>query len=395
MTRVPADPTVPAVHVDAFTSLVPGGGIGRFARLLIRALREQPGAPEHRFVVARSVREEARRRWPREKLVELSWTWRQLAMAMMAGRWLGWEFDTRYGHPAVVHSPAGYGPRFRHARLINQVHDITYFTHPEWHTRKTSALLSVTAPVACRSAALVLTDCEYVREEVVRHFGVSPERVLSVPLPLDPDFRPMAAGEARSHIARRFGLDGPFVLHVSTLEPRKNQVRLVDAWERMRRAGFPGPLVMVGADGWRMGSILERLASSPFASDIRRLQRIGDEDLVALYGAATVTAFPSLSEGFGYPLLESMACGTPCVSSDHASLIELAAGASPHVPAEDVDALADAMLRVWRDADERARLAAAGLRRAADFGFEAWAQRMFGIYRRELALAASGSSAAP
>ena len=388
-------PVAPAVHVDAFTSLVPGGGIGRFARLLIRALSEQPGAPEHRFVIARSVLDEARRRWPREKLVELPWTWRQLAMVMMAGRWLGWEFDARYGHPAVVHSPAGYGPRFRHARLINHVHDITYFTHPEWHTRKTSALLSVTAPVACRSAALVLTDCECVREEVIRHFAVPPERVESVPLPLDPDFRPMAAGQARVHVERRFGLGGPFVLHVSTLEPRKNQVRLVAAWERMRRAGYPGPLVMVGADGWRMAPILERIAASPFTADIRRLQRIGDEDLVALYGSATVTAFPSLSEGFGYPLLESMACGTPCVSSDHASLVELAAGASPHVPAEDEDALADAMLRVWRDADERARLAAAGLRRAADFGFEAWAQRMFAIYRRELALAAPASSAAP
>lgn len=385
----------PAVHVDVFASLVPGGGIGRFARLVIRALTERRGAPEHRFVVPSSVRDEARRQWPREQLVELPWTWRQLALVMMAGRWLGWQFDALYGHPAVVHSLAGYGPRFGRARLINHVHDITYFTHPEWHTRKTSALLSVTAPVACRSAALVLTDCEFVRTEVIRHFAVAPDRVLSVPLPLDPEFRPMETGAAGAWVARRFGIDGPFVLHVSTIEPRKNQVRLVAAWERMRRAGFPGPLVMVGPDGWRTRPILARLAASPFAHDLRRLRGIGDEDLVALYGAATVTAFPSLSEGFGYPLLESMACGTPCVSSDHASLRELSAGASQHVPADDADALADAMLRVWRDPGERARLVAAGLRRAADFGFEPWAERMFAIYRRELALAATAAGATP
>jgi alpha-1,3-rhamnosyl/mannosyltransferase len=383
---------VPAIHVDVFSALVPGGGgIGRFVRLLIRALSERPDAPEHRFVVARSVRDEARRRWPGEKRVELPWTWRQLAMAMMAGRWLGWTFDARYQHPAVVHSPAGYGPRFRRARLINHVHDITYFTHPEWHTRKTSALQSVAAPVACRSATLVLTDCESVRQEVIQHFGVEPGRVLSMPLPLDPDFQPMQCEPARAHVLRRFGLEGPFVLHVSTIEPRKNQVRLVAAWERMRRAGFPGPLVMVGPDGWRTGPILARIGSSAFATDIRRLRGVTDQDLVALYTAATASAFPSLSEGFGYPLLESMACGTPCVTSDHASLVELAAGASPHVPAEDVDALADALLRIWRDADERARLSAAGLQRAAGFGFEPWAERMFEVYRRELALAASAA----
>ena len=384
---------VPAVHLDVHAALLPGGGIGRFVQLLVRALTERPGAPEHRFVVARSVQDIARRRWPPERMVELPWTWRQLALLMMAGRWLGWTFDARYGHPAVVHSPAGYGPCFGRARLINHVHDITYYTNPEWHTRKTSSLLTVTAPVACRAAALVLTDCEFVRGQVIEHFGVAPERVLSVPLPLDPGLRPMDAAEARAHVHRRFGLEGPFVLHVSTLEPRKNVIRLVGAWERMRRAGFPGPLVLVGADGWRMQPTLQRLEASPFASQIRRLRGIEDDDLVALYGAATMTAFPSLSEGFGYPLLESMACGTPCVSSDHESLVELAAGASPHVSANDENALADVMMRLWREPDERARYAAAGLRRAADFDFEPWAEKMFALYRRELELA--GASVAP
>jgi glycosyltransferase involved in cell wall biosynthesis len=382
----------PAIHVDVHPALVPGGGIGRFANLLIRALSERPGAPDHRFVVARSVREEAHRRWPRERVVELPWTWRELAIRTMAGRWLGWRFDAEYGHPAVVHSTAGYGPRFAHTRLINHVHDITAYTNPEWHIRKTRALQVVAAPVACRSAALVLTDCEWVRGEVIRHFHVAPERVLSVPLPLDPEFRPMDARAARAHVARTFGLDGPFVLHVSTLEPRKNVPGLVAAWERMRHAGFPGPLILVGGDGWHMRPILARLESSPFASEIRRLRGIADQDLVALYSAATVTAFPSLAEGFGYPLLESMACGTPCVCSDHASLVELAAGAAPHAPATDADALADSMLRVWRDTGERERLAAAGVRRAADFAFEPWAERMFAIYRRELALACGGTA---
>jgi alpha-1,3-rhamnosyl/mannosyltransferase len=379
----------PAVHLDVFAALIPGGGIGRFVRLLVRALEERADAPAHRFVVARNVAARARKEYPNTPLVKLPLAWRELAAVMMVGSRLGWRFDRLYGEPAVVHSPAGYGPRFRRGRLINHVHDITYWTDPQWHTRKTSALQSTAAPVACRAAARVLTDCEFVRRQVIEHFGVAPGRVLSIPLPLDPDFRPLPAAAARAHLARRFGLAGPFVLHVSTLEPRKNQARLVEAYGTLRRAGFPGPLVLVGRDGWRMEPILARIEASPYARDIRRLTDADDRDLVALYGAATFSAFPSLSEGFGYPLLESMACGTPCVISDHEALLELAAGAAPAVPALEVEALAAAMIDLWRDDAARARFAAAGLARAAEFGFDAWAERMFAVYREELAAAAT------
>src|SRR5258708_25957081 len=105
---------------------------------------------------------------------------------MMAGSRLGWRFDALSWDSAVVHSPVGYGPRFRHARLINHVHDVTYLTNPEWHTRKTSTLFRWTAAVASRDASLVLTDCEWVKEQVVRYFGVPAEPLLAIPLPLDP-----------------------------------------------------------------------------------------------------------------------------------------------------------------------------------------------------------------
>jgi alpha-1,3-rhamnosyl/mannosyltransferase len=379
----------PAVHVDIFAALVPGGGIGRFVRMLVRALQQDAAAPPHRFVVTRNLAARARIEHPRTELVALPLTWRELAALAMFGSRVGLRFDSLYGEPSVVHSPAGYGPRFRRARLINHVHDITYWTNPEWHTRKTRALQSVAAPAACRDAAVVLTDCEFVRRQVIEHFRADPAKVRSIPLPHDPEFQPVPPGEARAHVARRFGLEGPYVLHVSTLEPRKNQARLIEAWESLRRAGFPGPLVLVGRDGWRMKPILARIASSPHARDVRRLTDADDRDLVALYGAATMTAFPSLSEGFGYPLLESMACGTPCVISDHPSLLELSGGAAPAVPATDVEALAATMVRLWRDADERQRWSVAALRRASAFGFEPWAERMFALYRAELEAAAS------
>lgn len=379
----------PAVVVDAFAALVPGGGIGRFVRLLARALRTLPGAPPVRFAVTRNLRAAAAGLYRAEEILALPLAWRELALAMMVGARTGLAFDRVYGRPAVVHSTVGYGPRFREARLINQVHDLTFVTNPEWHTGKVGALFSAAVPAACRAARLVVTDCEAVRRQVIALFGVPPERVRSVPLPLDPGFVPAPAEEARRRVAARFGLDGPFVLHVSTLEPRKNQVRLVAAFERLRGAGFPGPLAMVGPDGWKCGPILERIRASRETRHILRLNAVPDEELAALYRAATLTAFPSLAEGFGYPLLESMACGTPCVISEDPALVELAAGAALAAPAADPAALGDAMVRLWRDGTLRAALERDGLARARDFGFEAWAHRMFAIYREELAASAS------
>ena len=379
----------PDIVVDSFAALVPGGGIGRFSRLVERALRTREDAPPARFAVTRNLKGVARTRYRPEEIVALPLAWRELALAMMVGARTGLRFDSLYGHPAVVHSPVGYGPRFRRARLINQVHDLTFYTHPQWHTGKTSTLLTATAPAACRAADLVITDCEFVRDQVIRMFGVPADRVRSVPLPLDPDFHLMPEDAARALVAGRFGLSGPFVLHVSTIEPRKNQVRLIEAFEALRAAGFPGKLVLAGPDGWKCGAIVDRIRHSRESAAIRRVTGASDNDLVALYRASAFTAFPSLSEGFGYPLLESMACGRACVTSTHPALLELGGDATLAVPAEDAAALGDAMIRLWRDEGLRRKLEVAGLERSKSYAFEAWAGRMFEIYRRELAAASA------
>jgi alpha-1,3-rhamnosyl/mannosyltransferase len=294
----------------------------------------------------------------------------------------------------VVHSPVGYGPTFARARLIAHVHDLTSIEHPEWHPMRANQFLSATIPHAARHGDVVLTHSRFVGRRVIEALGVDPARVVTIPPPLSPTFVPLPVERARERADRRFGLDGPFVLHVGTLEPRKNHVRLVGAFERLRRAGFPGRLVLVGREGWKTGPILERIARSCESGAIVRLRDVDDTDLVALYGACTACAYPSLEEGFGMPLLESMACGAACVTSDHDALVELGEGAAVQVPAEDETALADALVRLWRDEGHREAVAAPGPARAADYRFERWAARIFGLYRRELA-AAGAEEAGP
>jgi len=383
----------PFVLIDAAAGFVPGGGIGRYVRDLSHALQHVAGAPPARFLVTRNLRAVARERYREEDTIELPMTWRQLAIAVMVGTTCGIPFDRLYGEPAVVHSPLGYGPTFRRARLIDHIHDLTCLEHPEWHTWRTRALFSVAATRAVRRADVVLSHSEFVRRQVVRALGVSEARTVVIPPPLGHAFAAVRREAAIEHVRRRFGLEGGFILHVGTLEPRKNHATLIAAFERMRRAGFPGPLVLVGQDGWRFAPIAQRLAASPAARHVMRVRDADDADLAALYGACTCSAFPSLAEGFGMPLLESMACGTACVVSDHPVLLELGRSDCVAVPATDADALADAMLRLWRDPEHRAAVAAGGPARARDYAFPRWAERIFALYRSLLAPSTAAGSA--
>ena len=374
------------VLVDISAGLVPGGGIGRYVRDLMHALRTLPAAPPARFLVTKSRSEAAREKLRPEELVSVPFTWRQLAFGWMLGTTVGVPFDALYQHPALVHSPLGYGPTFRRARLLNHIHDLTCLEHPEWHTWRTRTLFAVAAPRAARAADLVLSHSDHVRRQVVRTFGVPEERTVVIPPPLGHAFTPLTRDSSVAHVARRFGLDGPFVLHVGTLEPRKNHVTLVAAFERLCRDGFPGPLVLVGQDGWKFAPIAERIAASPVAARIVRVRDADDRDLAALYGACTFSAFPSLAEGFGMPLLESMACGAACVISDHPALVELGRADCVSVPATDAVAMADAFVKLWREPDHRAAIAANGPARAQAYAFPRWAERLFALYRTLLLL---------
>lgn len=375
-----------SILIDAFPGLSPAGGIGRYVRDLSHALRTAADAPPARFAYPRDWRERGEAVYAPPERFEVALPWKLLAPMLAIGAGLRAPLDDLYGRPAVLHSTLGYGPRLAHGRLIAHVHDLTFLEHPEWHPWRTHTFLAATVPAAARDAVVVLTHSEHVRRRVVEVLGVPESRTAMISPPLGHAFLPMDAVSSRARVATRFGLDGPFVLHVGSIEPRKNHVGLFEAFEAARLGGFPGPLVLVGKDGWGMRPILARLETSPERTNILRLDGLDDADLAALYGACTCCAFPSLEEGFGMPLLESMACGTVCVSSDHPALTELGGDAALAVPATDSTALADAILLLWRDNDARAGIASRGPERAKPYAFTLWRERIFALYRRELSL---------
>jgi glycosyltransferase involved in cell wall biosynthesis len=167
---------------------------------------------------------------------------------------------------------------------------------------------------------------------------------------------------------------------VGTIEPRKNLTRLVTAFAQARRQCPNLELILVGQLGWQYGSLLKAIEDLNLGAAVRRLGYVPDTDLPALYNLARMLAFPSLYEGFGLPVIEAMACGTPVLTSNGSSLAEIAAGASCLIDPLDVNEIATGLLRLATDDDLHTCLRAAGLARSAQFSWQRAAAETVRVY---------------
>jgi glycosyltransferase involved in cell wall biosynthesis len=179
--------------------------------------------------------------------------------------------------------------------------------------------------------------------------------------------------------------DAPFILSIGVIEPRKNLNRLMDAFQVLKeRKNVPDnlKLVLAGGKGWLYDEIFQHHAESPVHDDILLPGFVSDELLPAIYSAADGLAFPSLYEGFGLPILEAMACGTPVVASRASCLPEVAEGAALLVDPNNVEGLASALELALLDGDVRARLVAQGLQRATEYTWRSAAEQLLSVYHR-------------
>jgi alpha-1,3-rhamnosyl/mannosyltransferase len=271
----------------------------------------------------------------------------------------------------------------RAARLVT-VHDLSILTHPEWHPAMRNRLMGWPLPRTVARAHHIITDCEAVRGEVIERLRVRPERVSAIPLAPSSDFRVLGR-EAIDQVVRRYGLTaGDYILFAGAIEPRKNVGRLLDALEllRVRRGDVPR-LALVGPSGWRSRELVTRIRSA--GSSLRLLGPVPRSDLVALMGGASVLAYPSLSEGFGLPVLEAMACGTPVVAARIGPIIEIAGDAALLVDPTEPGDIAQGLKRALEDSGLRADLAKRGPAQAAKFSWERTAAATLTAYTKALA----------
>jgi glycosyltransferase involved in cell wall biosynthesis len=283
----------------------------------------------------------------------------------------------------VVHSPSFIMPMLRAGRRhLLTVYDMTSFSLPECHEAlRRSAPYRWAILASLRRAEMVSVPSRSTRDEVLRLVpGIARDKLRVVPPGIDAVFSPRSEDEVRA-VTEKLGIPRRYVLFLGTLEPRKNLLRLVEAFGRMiERTGRDEALVLAGVLGWESDPLLEAISTSGVADRIRRLGYVAGADLPALLTGAGLFVYPSLEEGFGFPPLEAMACGTPTVASETTSLTENLHGAAELVPPTDVGALAAAMERMLVDEGLRAERRRRGLDRAAGFRWDATAAKTIECY---------------
>jgi glycosyltransferase involved in cell wall biosynthesis len=263
------------------------------------------------------------------------------------------------------------------------IYDLTVLLLSECHTANTREMHSKAYRFAQEQADVVIAASEATRRDILAHLQVPPDRVRVVHGGVSPTFRPIDDRKSLEQTLAPFGLSpGSYILHVGTIEPRKNLIRLVEAYHQIQgMVPAPAPkLALTGAKGWRFQEVLERVRALELEAQIVFLGSVPPDALPALYNGARLFVYPSLYEGFGLPPLEAMACGVPVVASNTSSLPEVIGDAGLLVDPIDTQALAAAMASLLDDAEQCTALSERGLARAAQFSWERAAGETLEIY---------------
>lgn len=284
--------------------------------------------------------------------------------------------------PDLLYSQT-HAPLLSPVPLAVQLTDMSYWHHPEFYPLATRLRLNLLLPIHAWQARVVLAPTEFSRQDFIRTYRLPPERVIVVPISLEPPTPHADAPEGQAAWLARYGITGPFVLYVGNMHPRKNIPRLIEAFTRARQASpalADYQLVLAGASWWHDGSA-ERAAQQAPPGAVVLTGRVTNEERDRLLRAAQVVAYPSIFEGFGLPPLEAMAAGTPVLASNVSSIPEVLGDAALLVDPLSVDALAHGLIRLAGDAGLRAQLRARGFVRAAVFTEQLVGERALAAFR--------------
>ncbi|HXH22584.1 MAG TPA: glycosyltransferase family 1 protein [Dehalococcoidia bacterium] len=307
-------------------------------------------------------------------------------------RWgrLLWEqtllpLDLRRRGARLMHSPHHTTPLLwcPCPRAVT-VHDVTFFILPERYPLARRLYFQALTMAAARRARAVIVPSASVADEASSFLGLPRARIAVTHEGIDSAFKPLDREECQRLAAERYHLPEGYILSLGTREPGKNREAILWAMRYLVDLGHSPHLAVVGQPAWGAAQEEGLVARLGLSEHVHFTGYVPQEDLPALYNAASVFVFPSLYEGFGLPVLEAMACGTPVITSNVSALPEVADGAAILVDPRDARAIADAIELVWSDPEERRRLCEAGRGRAAAFTWDACAERTLAVYRRLL-----------
>lgn len=366
------------VCLDVQSAITQRAGVGRYTRQLAEHLGsivedhelelfyfdfKRKGSP---FPVSNAAFKA--NRWLPGRIAQASW------------KRLNWPpFDALAGAHDLYHFPNFILPPLRRGRTVVSIHDVSFIRFPQFTEAANLRYLTAKIQDTVRRADAIITISDFSAGEIVELLDVPADRVFPIHLGIDASFAPQS-DECVAAIREKYALDRPYLLAVGTIEPRKNIPFLVEVFEHLK--DFDGDLVLVGRPGWKCAPIFERIAASPLAGRIRQVVPQDEDDLPAIYGGAACLLQPSFYEGFGFPPLEAMACGTPVVSSRGGSLPEVIGDAAPLLDTESVEPWCAAIMAQIETADSGAE---ARRQHAARFKWQTTADRTWDVYTKVMA----------
>jgi glycosyltransferase involved in cell wall biosynthesis len=287
--------------------------------------------------------------------------------------------------PDVLFVPSHVLPLYHPRRSVVTVHDLGHRYYPEAHTAGQRQYLEWSTRYHVRTAAHLLADSQATKDDLVHLYGADHGRITVAYLGVDPSVLPVHDPDRLAEVRNKYGIAGPYILYLGTLQPRKNLVRLIEAFASLSEVQPEGgrlQLVLAGRPGWLSEDILARPGQLGLANQVVCPGFVDNADRAALYSGASLFVMPSLYEGFCLPILEAMACGVPVVCSNVSSIPEVAGDAALLFDPLDVEALSRALDRALKSEDLRKRMTERGLERAKLFTWAQCAERVLDVLER-------------
>ena len=373
----------------SFSQNYRNGGISRHIRSLLTALAKWPGQHEYIvFVNGQDVIECLGVRHPQITYVPVPWpearpasriAWEQFALPSLI----------RQRHIDVLHSPANVLPELlpRNCAGVVTLHDLAFLRFPKVLTRTKQLYHRAFTIRSLQRATMIITVSESTKQDAIELVGIPEERLQTVYASIDGRFSSMASEEEINAFRQKHGLTQGFLLYLGTLEPRKNIATLIEAYAHLRRTyARTEKLVLAGGKGWLYEKIYEKIEQLGLKGEVIFPGFVADSEQKLWYRAASAFVYPSLYEGFGLPVVEALACGTPVVTSNVSSLPEAGSDIALCVEPHNVEAIAEAQYKALTDQAYRQRCRAMAAVVAQRFSAQTMVERTVGVYEQAAAL---------
>jgi len=281
----------------------------------------------------------------------------------------------------------GFFPNFvipptKITKKILTIPDLAFVYYPGFIEQKNLKYLERFVKGSAEKASKIITISDHTKNDIIKHFGIPPLKIITTHLAAAPDFKPVEKEKSKKLVTQKYKIKKDYLLFVGTLEPRKNIETLIKAFSRLMLIRKKYQLVICGSRGWYWEGIFKLIRKNYLTGDVKVLGYVSQKDLPLLYSAADLFAFPSFYEGFGLPVLEAMSCGTPVVCSNTSSLPEIAGEAAIYFNPFDTSELAARISEVLTNEPLRQKLIAAGLEQAKKFSWEKTAQKTLAVIKR-------------